>query len=117
MEEPKIKPQYKLVATYYMGECCGNAEQSVIRAGYSPRYARGNAHKLVARKDVQEYMAYLREQMKTNPTNPNLHIATISEIQGFWTNVMEDCHCQTRDRLRASELLAKVHGAFKEDDW
>ena len=59
MDEPKIKPQYKLVASYYCGECAGNAEQSVIRAGYSRKYARGNAHKLVARPEVQEYIKYL----------------------------------------------------------
>ena len=53
MEEPKIKPQLKLVAIYYVGECAGNAEASAVKAGYSKRYARGNAYKLVARKDVQ----------------------------------------------------------------
>ena len=70
MEEPNIKPQFKLVATYYVGECCGNAEKSVIKAGYSPKYARGNAHKIVARRDVQEYIAYLRYLQETDPANP-----------------------------------------------
>ena len=31
-----------------------NAEQAAIRAGYSPRYARGNAHKLVANSCIAE---------------------------------------------------------------
>ena len=31
-----------------------NAEQAAIRAGYSPRYARGNAHKLVANSGIAE---------------------------------------------------------------
>ena len=33
-----------------------NAEAAAIRAGYSPRYARGNAHKLVANSGIQEYI-------------------------------------------------------------
>lgn len=33
-----------------------NAEQAAIRAGYSPRYARGNAHKLVADSCIAEYI-------------------------------------------------------------
>lgn len=33
-----------------------NAEAAAIRAGYSPRYARGNAHKLVANSCVSEYI-------------------------------------------------------------
>lgn len=115
MEEPKIKPQHKLFATYYVGECCGNAEQSAIKAGYSKNYARGNAHKLVARKDVQEYMAYLKYLQATNPTNPTLHIASINEIQGFWSNVMNGKEYELKDRLRASELLAKAQGAFNNE--
>lgn len=33
-----------------------NAEVAAIRAGYSPRYARGNAHKLVANSGIAEYI-------------------------------------------------------------
>ncbi len=33
-----------------------NAEKAAIRAGYSPRYARGNAHKLVANSCIAEYI-------------------------------------------------------------
>lgn len=115
MEEPKIKPQHKLFATYYVGECGGNAEKSAIKAGYSKTYARGNAHKLVARRDVQAYIAYLRYLQETDPINPALHIAGISEIQNFWTNVMNNRNEETRDRLRASENLAKAQGLFNSD--
>lgn len=34
-----------------------NAEAAAIRAGYSPRYARGNAYKLVANGGIAEYIA------------------------------------------------------------
>lgn len=115
MNEPKIKPQFKLVATYYVGECAGNAEKSVIKAGYSPKYARGNAHKIVARRDVQEYIEYLRYLQANNPANPVLHIATLNEIQAFWTNVMNNKNERTNDRLKASEYLAKVQGAFNNE--
>lgn len=115
MEEPKIKPQHKLFASYYVGECCGNAEQSAIKAGYSKTYARGNAHKLVARRDIQEYMRYLNHLRETEPSNAKLHIATISEIQDFWTKVMNNGANELRDRLRASELLAKAQGGFNNE--
>ena len=91
-----------------------NAEQSAIRAGYSKKYARGNAYKLIARQDVQQYIAYLRYLQSVNPTSPILHIATINEIQGFWTNVMDSNRYDIKDRLRASELLAKSIGGFDE---
>ncbi|HCW24666.1 MAG TPA: hypothetical protein DGE19_01210 [Coprococcus sp.] len=114
MDEPKLKPQLKLMATYYIGECAGNAEQSAVRAGYSKKYARGNAYKLIARDDVQKYIAYLRYLQSVNPASPILHIATINEIQGFWTNVMQSNKFDIKDRLRASELLGKSIGAFDD---
>ena len=112
MKEPDVKPQYKLVASYYCGECAGNAEKSVIKAGYSKKYARGNAHKLVARPEVQEYIKYLNSLTENNPAK---HVATTTEIQGFWTDTMNDMDEPTKNRLRASELLAKCKGMFNND--
>lgn len=42
----------------------GNAEQSAIKAGYSEKYARGNAHKLVANGCIQEYMKEKTRQLQ-----------------------------------------------------
>lgn len=114
MDEPKVKEKYKLVAKYYMGECLGNAEQSCIKAGYSPRYSRGNASKVVSNSGVQQYIAYLRE---LNAQNTAKEIATIQDIQEFWSNVMNNKsgYYETKDRLKASELLAKSQGAFNTD--
>ena len=114
MDEPNVKPQYKLVATYYCGECAGNAEQSVIRAGYSKKYARGNAHKLVARPEVKQYIAYLNS---LTADDPRKHVATIAEIQSFWTEIFLDERQDLKHRLRASELLAKAKGMFNTESW
>lgn len=107
MNEPKLKAQFKLVAKYYVGECCGNAEKSCVKAGYSKKYARGNAYKIVARDDVQEYIAYLRQNI-----DGSRDIMEVEDIQEFWTGVIKDTREKTRDRLRASELLAKSKDMF-----
>ena len=114
MTEPKIKPQYKLFAKYYCGECAGNAEKSAIAAGYSRSYARGNSHKLLARSDVQEYIKYINTLAETDDEKI---IADVSDIQAFWTAVFSDAGNAIKDRLKASELLAKAKGMFKNDDW
>jgi phage terminase small subunit len=114
MQEPKIKPQLKLMATYYCGEACGNAEKAAVLAGYSKRYARGNSYKLVARKDFQEYVEYLNSLSKHSLGK---RIASIEEIQAFWTEIFTDEGCKVSDRLKASELLAKCKGAFLADNW
>lgn len=111
MEEPKLKPQLKLVALNYIGKCCGNAEKSVVEAGYSKKYARGNAHKIVARKDVQEYIEYLRSKPDGIVKR---EIMELDELKEFWTQIAKDTRYKTSDRLRASELLGKSQGAFNE---
>lgn len=110
MEEPKIKPQLQLFAINYSGKCAGNAERSAIEAGYSKSYARGNAHKLVARQDVLEYIKYLSSR-----ENHVRDIMELLDIQEFWTEQIRDKKNRTSDRIRASELLAKSKGAFMNE--
>ena len=114
MVEPKIKEQFKQFAIKYCGDCKGNAEASAIACGYSPRYARGNAHKLVARKDVQDYIQYLNV---VGIPKAKDHVATITDIQAFWSSVMLDTSAEIKDRLRASELLCKSRGGFNTSEW
>lgn len=112
MQEPNIKSKLKKVAIYYAGECMGNAEKSVVMAGYSPKYARGNAYKLIRKKEVQEYLKYLHSLAEGEEQK---QIATIADIQEFWTNIMNDEAQTIKNRLKASELLAKAQGAFANE--
>lgn len=113
MDEPKkIKPAHKLFAINYVGKCSGNAYKSAICAGYSENYARGNAHKLLVRDDIQQYIHWL----KTKDGAVEREIMELDELQEWWTKVIKDGHCNMRDRLRASELLGKSKGAF-DSEW
>lgn len=98
-----------MFAEYYCGEHFGNAEQSAIAAGYSPRYARGNAHELVANPCIQAYIRELNAKISCK------NIATVSDIKTFWTRVLNDEDEEMKNRLRASELLAKTSGMFNND--
>lgn len=112
MKEPKIKPQFKQFAIFYTGEAKANAVEAARLAGYSEKYARKFGHKLLVRDDVQQYIRYINEVGLPNSKD---HIATIAEIQAFWTAVFEDKTNEIKDRLRASELLAKTKGAFNNE--
>lgn len=109
MKEPNIKETYKIVALNYVGKCLGNAEKSVVAAGYSKKYARGNAYKIVARPEVQEYIKYLQSEPVTK------EIYDLKQLQEWWTEVIKSGTFKTNDRLRASELLAKSLGAFNSE--
>lgn len=84
----------------------GNQEQAVVAAGYSPRYARGNAHRLVANSGVQELIQIRNEDIADK------RIADMAEINAFWTEVIRDQSNDLKDRLKASELRARAAGGF-----
>lgn len=109
-----------------------NAEQAAIRAGYSPRFARGNAHKLVAYSCIRDY---LDKRMAEKDAKL---VAKQDEVLKYLTAVMrgeteseivviEGCGdgcsnaikmSKTPDetqRLKAAELLGKAHGIFRNE--
>lgn len=99
----------RLFCEYYLGECCGNAEQAAIKAGYSSKSARTGANKLLQKAQIQQYITQKSSEIATS------NIASIQQIQEFWTNIMADEEEATKNRLRASELLAKAKGMFNND--
>lgn len=104
-----------------------NAEAAAVRAGYSPRYARGNAHKLVANGCIKDYISARMAEKETKL------IADQDEVLKYLTAVMRGesgAHVLARDmtgadrvikkppdekeRLRAAELLGKRYGLYTE---
>ena len=121
-----------------------NAEQAAIRAGYSEKYARGNAHKLVANSCIQEYIkkrmdekdseliakqdeilktltAIMRRQLK------EVVVASERVRRSYYDEKGKKCidekevpvrvEIDTRisDVNRAAELLGKRFGLFKDN--
>lgn len=75
-----MNDRQRLFANEYLIDL--NAEAAAIRAGYSPRYARGNAHKLVAHSGIKEYIT-ARMQEKEDEL-----IAKQDEVMRYLTSVM-----------------------------
>ncbi|MDQ0091656.1 phage terminase small subunit [Paenibacillus anaericanus] len=84
----------------------GNIEQSAVRAGYSKAYSRGNAHKLVANVSIKEYIEDRNKEIECEK------IADMKEIKRFWTKTFRSDEVEMKDRLKASEFIAKTNGAF-----
>lgn len=71
-----LTPKQKAFADEYI--ICGNAEESARKAGYSEKYARGNAHKLVANSCISEYIA---EKQSLIEKQKGTDIMSLAEIQ------------------------------------
>ena len=108
-----------------------NAEAAAVRAGYSPRYARGNAYKLVARSGIKEYIEKRMAEKESEL------IADQNEVLRYLTGVMRgestseeiivegigggrskarklEKTPSEKDRLKAAELIGKRYGLFTD---
>ena len=83
-----------------------DATAAAIGAGYSAKTARSIGSENLTKPDIRAYLEEL-QQLGTDS-----RIATIEEVQQFWTETMRDKSLPLRDRLKASELHAKATGAF-----
>lgn len=75
----RLTEKYKRLADEYLVDL--NAEQAAIRAGYSKRYARGNAHKLVAKGCIQEYIKKrMQERSKRTEITQDMVLRELANI-------------------------------------
>lgn len=103
-----MRIKHELFCQYYVGECNGNGSASAIKAGYAPNVSRQTAYKLLHRDDIKGYICELRKQLTGD------RIATIEEVQAFWTDILRNDEEPMKNRIRVSELLAKAVGVFDE---
>lgn len=84
----------------------GNATAAAIAAGYSQRTAASIGQENLTKPEIIEAIQQ-READRRAQT-----IMTREERQAFWSETIRDGGQQTRDRLRASELLGRSEGDF-----
>jgi phage terminase small subunit len=95
-------------ADYYIET--GNATGSYLKAGYNAEghAAEAAASRLLRNVEVQNYIKERNGQLDVE------FIADITETKRFWTEIMRDGNADMKDRLKASEFIAKTNGAFVE---
>ena len=84
----------------------GSPTETARKAGYKNPSRRG--WELIRRPKIQQAIQE-RENIERRP-----HIADRQRRQEFWTEVMEDENQQMKDRLKASENLARSEADFIE---
>lgn len=130
-DKPKFKPklterQKRFVEEYIQS---GNATQSAIKAGYSPKAAKEAASRLLTFVNVKSEVEARLKELESE------RVATTQEIQEYLTAVMRGeldeevvvnvgvgkgytradkikAQVGAKDRTKAAELLAKVRGMF-----
>jgi phage terminase small subunit len=100
----KLTPKQQAFCDYYLQS--GNATESAIKAGYSKKTARSVGAENLTKPYIIDYIK--ERQYKIHSSN----IATEVEIKEFWTYAMISAGNELKDRIKASELLAKTKGMF-----
>ena len=83
-----------------------NATQAAIRSGYSPKTAYSIGQENLNKPEIKQA---IEERLKERKS---ALIASREQRQQLWTKIMYDTEQSTKDRLKASELLAKSFGDF-----
>lgn len=98
----------KRFCDYYIASA--NSYESYKKAGYKGKEEslRAAASNLLAKPHIQEYIKARSKELESE------RIASIEEVQEFWTREMRNEENDKNHRIRASELLAKSKGAFIE---
>lgn len=105
----------------------GNAEEAAVIAGYSEKYARGNAYKLVANSGIKSYIDKRIKELDDK------QIAKQEEVLKYLTSVMRGEQTEqvlygmgegmqgktlievgAKDRIKAAELLGKRYRLFTD---
>lgn len=92
------------------GSKATNSGLSAVGARLLHSESIGGAIRL-AQEKVASQNLFIKNGVRTI-TMSNERIASITERQEFWTAVMRDDSVETKDRLKASEILGKAHGDF-----
>lgn len=96
-----------------------NAVQAALRAGYAPKTAR-QAAKWLNEKNPQkptskfkpELRAYIDKQLRSIGKDT---IADAQEVMSYITSVMRNKHEETKNRIKAAELMGKRYGLFRDN--
>ncbi|MTP79935.1 terminase small subunit, partial [Turicibacter sanguinis] len=100
----KLTPKQQAFADYYIQT--GNATEAAIQAGYSEKTAKQTGYENLTKPYIQQYIEEKQKELESN------RMADMTEVREFWTEAMRNPDNAMKDRLKASEMIARTSGAF-----
>lgn len=99
-----MNARQKTFAEYFAAS--GNATEAAKKAGYSDKTARSQGQRLLTKADIKQYITSLQSEIRSS------RIVTMEQVKEFWLDIMNNPDEDIKNRLKASELLAKAGGLF-----
>ena len=82
--------------------------QAAKSAGYTGSYTKMGRYNLAQYQAVQALRTQAKPSTEAKVKTYAEDVADMEEITAFWTSILRDEHAELRDKLKVSELLAKV---------
>ena len=103
----ELTQKQKLFADEYV--LTGNATQSYLKV-YKCKISTADANSsvLLGNTRIKEYIEKLNVELD------NSKIADMAEVKAFWTETLRNENVERKDRLKASEYIAKTNAAFMD---
>ena len=98
----KLTEKQKRFADYFIKT--GNVTESAKRAGYKQPHVQGS--QCLDKLGIKNYIKERNKQLEDS------RIADMKEVKQFWTDALREKGNDYKDRLKASEYIAKTNGAF-----
>lgn len=130
MAEKKLTERQKRFIDFYVKT--GNASEAARLAGYAKKNSDVDGAKLLVNPsisreiekrlkelesertaDLQETLEYMTAVMRGE--KEDVVVVTVGTGKGYSKSEIVKVPISTRDRLKAAEYLAKIHGAFKNE--
>lgn len=100
-----ITPKQRIFADEYI--LTGNATQSYKKAyKCGIKNAESSSSDILRNPKVKQYIESVNKSIQS------AKIADMREIKEFWTEIKRDAKQETKDRLKASEFIARTNAAF-----
>lgn len=93
----------------------GKIIESAIKSGFAESTARDRAAEWLNPNSKSAKLSVLEYINEINKKIEKEKIADAKEIQEFWTKTFRDEKVEIKDRIKTSELLARVQGMFIEN--
>lgn len=101
-----LTDKQRLFCEWYVST--GNATESAKKAGYSEKSASNQGCRLMKNDEIQKFIKEKQHKLAES-------VIDNDELLAFWARIMRDNGEKMSNRLTASNNIAKMIGAYRDD--
>jgi phage terminase small subunit len=106
-KQKRFAEEYMRSGNMYQAFVVGYAQNKTIKDLTISEKRKSN--QLLKNKKIKDY---IESKQEINAIANDIEVLGLKQIRGFWTSIIQNAEASLRDKLKASELLARSQGMF-----